>query len=83
MLFNSLDFIAFFVVVLAIVSIWKYKRFQHIFLIISSFFFLYYTDNYFIVLLLFTILIHFYIGRAIYDSKTIIQKKTIFSNIII
>tara|TARA_Y100000590_G_scaffold401389_1_gene486205 strand:+ start:2446 stop:3921 length:1476 start_codon:yes stop_codon:yes gene_type:complete len=78
MLFNSLDFLAFFIIVLAIISIWKYRKFQHIFLITSSFFFLYYTDNYFVVLLLFTILIHFYIGQAIYKSKTILQKKIFF-----
>ena len=78
MLFNSLDFLAFFVIVLTVISIWKYRRFQHVFLIISSFFFLYYTDNYLVILLIITILLHFYIGKAIYNSKTILQKKIFF-----
>jgi alginate O-acetyltransferase complex protein AlgI len=78
MLFNSLDFITFFVVVLVVISIWRYRKFQHIFLIIASFFFLYYTDNYFVSLLIFTILIHFYTGREIYNSKTILRKKFFF-----
>ena len=75
MLFNSIDFLIFFFIVLGVIAIWKYRRFQHIFIIISSFFFLYYTDNYLIVLLLFTILLHFYIGREIFKSVSKKRKK--------
>ena len=75
MLFNSLDFIIFFVIVLAAISIWKYRKFQHLFIIISSLFFLYYTDNYLISLLILTILLHFYTGREIYRSVSVKRKK--------
>ena len=75
MLFNSIDFLIFFFIVLGIIAIWKYRRFQHIFIIISSFFFLYYTDNYLVVLLLFTILLHFYTGREIFKSVSKKRKK--------
>jgi len=75
MLFNSIDFLIFFFIVLGIIAIWKYRRFQHIFIIISSFFFLYYTNNYLVVLLLFTILLHFYTGREIFKSVSKKRKK--------
>ena len=75
MLFNSIDFLIFFFIVLGIIAIWKYRRFQHIFIIISSFFFLYYTNNYLVVLLLFIILLHFYTGREIFKSVSIKRKK--------
>ena len=75
MLFNSIDFLIFFFIVLGIIAIWKYRRFQHIFIIISSFFFLYYTDNYLVVLLLLTIHLHFYTGREIFKSVSKKRKK--------
>ena len=78
MLFNSLDFLIFFFIVLCVISIWKYRKFQHIFIIFSSFFFLYYTDNYLITLLVLTILLHFYVGREIYNSHDILKKKVLF-----
>ena len=78
MLFNSLDFLIFFFIVLSVISFFKFRRFQHLFLIFSSFFFLYYTDNYLITLLIFTILLHFYVGQKIYSSKNFLHKKIFF-----
>ena len=78
MLFNSLDFLIFFFVVLCIISFFKFRRFQHLLIIFSSFFFLYYTDNYLITLLIFTILLHFYVGQKIYNSKDKLHKKIFF-----
>ena len=78
MLFNSLDFLIFFFVVLSIISFFKFRRFQHLFIIFSSLFFLYYTDNYLITLLIFTILLHFYVGQKIHNSKDKLQKKIFF-----
>ena len=71
MLFNTIDFVIFFFLVVGIITILKYRRFQHIFIIFASVFFLYYTNSYLIVILIFTILFHYYIGRQIYkaDSK--------------
>ncbi len=78
MLFNTIEFVVFFVVVLAIITIIKNRKFQHLFLLFTSFFFLYYTDNYLVILLLFTILLHFYTGREIYKSNTRERKKIFF-----
>ena len=78
MLFNSIDFILFFFIAIGFISIFKYPKFQHLFLIFSSFFFLYYTDNYLIILLVGIILLNFYTGKAIFTSKSIKQKKIFF-----
>ena len=69
MLFSSLDFIIFFVIVIGAISLFKFRKFQHILIIISSFYFLFYTDNFLVTLLILTILLHFYTGREIYKSK--------------
>lgn len=68
MLFNSLQFIVFFVIVLASIAIIKKRKFQHLFLLFASYFFFYYSSNYLIVLLLYSTLLDFYLGGAIYKS---------------
>ena len=45
MLFNTIDFVIFFFVVIGLVAILKYRRFQHLYIIFASFFFLYYTGR--------------------------------------
>ena len=78
MLFNSIDFLLFLFVVIGIVAIFRYPKFQHLFLIFSSLFFLYYTDNYLIILLVGIILLNFYSGKAIFISNSLKQKKLFF-----
>jgi len=78
MLFNTIEFVVFFIIVLAAIAIIKNRKFQHLFLLFTSFFFLYYTDNYLIILLLFTILLHFYTGREIHKASTRERKKLFF-----
>ena len=68
MLFNSLQFIVFFVVVLGSIAVIKKRKFQHLFLLFASYFFFYYSSNYLIVLLLYSTLLDFYLGGAIYKS---------------
>ncbi len=75
MLFNTIDFVIFFFIVVGLVSILKYRRFQHLYIIFASIFFLYYTNNYLVVLLIFTILFHYYIGREIYKANSKDRKK--------
>ena len=77
MLFNTIDFIIFFVIVLTALSIIKYRKFQHLFLLIASYFFFYYTSNYLIVLLIFTTIWDFYFGEMIFRAKTVKTKKII------
>ena len=75
MLFNSLQFIVFFVVVLGSVAIIKKRKFQHLFLLFASYFFFYYSSNYLITLLIYSTLLDFYLGGAIYKSTNPQRRK--------
>ena len=77
MLFNTIDFIIFFVVFITIIVAIKDRQFQHIFLLFGSYFFFYYTSNYLIVLLIFTTIWDYYFGNYIYKAKDIKMKKLI------
>lgn len=79
MLFNTIDFVIFFIIVLTTFSIVKHRRFQHLFLLLTSYFFFYYTSNYLIVLLIFTTIWDFYFGEMIYMAKTAKLKKIILA----
>jgi len=78
MLFNTLDFLFFFVIVVGLISLFKFRKFQHIFIIISSFYFIFYTDNFLVTLLISTIILHFYTGREIFKSKDPKRRKIFF-----
>jgi len=75
MLFNSIEFVLFFVIVLAIITIYKNRNFQHIFLLIASCFFLYFCYNYLIGLLIFSIILDFYVGKMIWQTSSKQKKK--------
>jgi alginate O-acetyltransferase complex protein AlgI len=75
MLFNTPEFIVFFIVVLATLAIIKYRKFQHLFLLFASYFFFYFSSNYLITLLIFTTIWDFYFGKAIWKANTTKQKK--------
>ena len=77
MLFNTLDFVIFFIAVCTTIVIVKNRKFQHLFLLGSSYFFFYYSSNYLITLLIFTTIWDFYLGKAIFDAQTIQKKKAI------
>ena len=75
MLFNTPEFIIFFISVLAVISCIKFRRFQHLFLVGSSYFFFYFSNNFLITLLIFSTLLDFYIGKAIFTAKNKKRKK--------
>ena len=75
MLFNTPEFIIFFIFVLAIISCLKFKRFQHLFLVGASYFFFYFSNNFLITLLIYSTLLDFYLGKAIFNSKNKQTKK--------
>lgn len=77
MLFNTIDFVIFFIVVVSILTAIKKRKFQHVFLLVASYFFFYYSSNYLITLLIFTTLWDFYFGAAIYKANSIRKKKAI------
>jgi len=75
MLFNTPDFIIFFVFVFSTIIVIKHKKFQHLFLLFASYFFFYYTSNYLVVLLIVSTLLDFYVAKAIWTSTSISRKK--------
>lgn len=75
MLFNTLDFVIFFIVVLTVFIIIKHRRFQHLFLLAVSYFFFYYSSNYLITLLIFTTVWDFYFGQLIHKANHLTRKK--------
>jgi alginate O-acetyltransferase complex protein AlgI len=79
MLFNTIDFIIFFVSILVIISIFRQRKFQHLFLVIASYFFFYFTSNYLIILLIFSTMLDFYVGKSIWNAKSLQKKKLLLS----
>jgi alginate O-acetyltransferase complex protein AlgI len=75
MLFVSIEFVIFFIVVVATIAIIKYRKFQHLFLLFASYFFFYFSSNFFITLLIFSTILDFYVGKWIWTSKSTHQKK--------
>lgn len=78
MLFNTIDFVIFFIVVITTLFVIKNRKFQHIFLILGSYFFFYYSSNYYITLLIFTTLWDFYLGRIMFNTSTLKKRKILF-----
>ena len=79
MLFSTPEFIIFFICVLAVISCIKFRKFQHLFLLGASYFFFYFSSNFLITLLIYSTLLDYYIGKAIFASKTQKQKKILFA----
>jgi len=77
MLFNSIEFVIFFIFVIALVGIIKERKYQHLILLISSYFFFYFTSNYLIVLLIFSTILDFYVGHEIWKSTSQRKKKVL------
>lgn len=75
MLFNTIDFVIFFFVFLLVIEIIRNRRFQHIFLLGASLFFFYYTNTYYIPILVYTIVLDFYLAKAIYKANSVQRKK--------
>ena len=75
MLFNTPEFIIFLISVLAVISCVKFRRFQHLFLVGASYFFFYFSNNFLITLLIYSSLLDFYLGKAIFNSKNKRTKK--------
>ena len=75
MLFNTIDFILFFIFVLSLIIVIRYRKFQHFLLLVSSYFFFYYTRNHLIILLIFSTVLDFYIGKAVANTQNSVRKK--------
>jgi len=77
MLFNTIDFVVFFILVLTAITIYKNKNFQHFFLLGASYFFFFYSSNYLVSLLIASTLMDYYVGKAIWNSKSVQRKKAL------
>ncbi len=77
MLFSTVEFIIFFLLVLTTIVAIRNRKFQHLFILGASYFFFYYTSNYLIILLIFSTLLDFYAGREIWKTHNITRKKVI------
>ena len=75
MLFNTPEFIIFFISILLIIAIVKMRLFQHLFLLGASYFFFYFSSNYLVTLLIFSTLLDFYVGKAIFETSDKKKKK--------
>ena len=75
MLFNTVDFVVFFFIVVTVVSIIKYRKFQHLFLLAASYFFFYFSNNFLVSLLMISTMLDYYVGQAIWKAKTKKRKK--------
>ena len=77
MLFNSIEFVIFFIFIFAMVCIIKDRKYQHLILLVSSYFFFYFTSNYLLVLLIFSTILDFYVGNEIWKSTSQRKKKVL------
>ena len=75
MLFNSVDFLVFFAVVITISVIIKNKNFSYVFLVAVSYIFFYFSNNFLISLLVFSTVLDFYIAKAIWSTDDKSKKK--------
>jgi len=79
MLFNTIDFVIFFLAVLTVLVIMKNRKFQLLFLLAASYFFFYYTSNYLIFLLVISTVLDFFVGKEIWNSTNLRRKKVLLS----
>ena len=77
MLFNSIDFIVFFTIVIFAVYLIRAKKYQHVLLLVVSYFFFYYSSNYLILLLIFSTVLDYIIGGKIANTINVSRKKVL------
>ena len=75
MLFNSVDFLVFFALVITISVIIKNKNFSHIFLVVASYVFFYFSNNFLISLLIFSTMLDYYFAKEIWSTNSKSKKK--------
>ncbi|MBL6660633.1 MAG: MBOAT family protein [Crocinitomicaceae bacterium] len=77
LIFTQLDFWIFFLMVIAIFSyIHKFKLTRSIFLFVASLFFYFKTSGLLVLLLFSSIVINYFIGKGVWNSVSILKKKT-------
>ena len=69
MLFNTVEFLIFFTIILIALVFIKNQKFQHLLLLGASYFFFYYSSNYLISLLIISTILDFYLAKAIWNTS--------------
>ena len=77
MLFNTFDFLIFFLIVIAALVFVRNRKFHHVFLLLVSYFFLFYSNNVFVVLILISTVLDFYVAQAIAKSNNLNHRKAL------
>ena len=75
MLFNTIEFVIFFTVIIVLLVLLKNRQFQIGSVLVASYFFFYFTSNYLITLLVFTTIWNYYFAQAIWNSNSQSKKK--------
>ena len=75
MLFNTIDFVIFFIVILTAFSILRTRKYQFLLLLGGSYFFFYYSSNYLFFLLIVSTLLDYFVGQEIWKSNNITKRK--------
>ena len=63
------------ILVLAVISCIKFRKFQHLFLLGASYFFFILSSNVLVTLLIFSTLLDYYVAKAIFAAQTKKRKK--------
>jgi len=77
MLFNTIEFVVFFLAVLTIIVLIKNRRFHHIFLVGASYFFFYFSSNILLTLLISSTILDYFVAQEIWKAKSKAKKKVL------
>ena len=77
MLFNTIEFVVFFLAVLTVIVLIKNRKFQHIFLVASSYFFFYFSSNILLTLLVSSTILDYFVAQAIWKTNSKSKKKAL------
>lgn len=77
--FTTIDFIVFFVCILAAIAVIKHRKFQHLILLGGSYYFYYFSSNYLIVVLIYSTVLDYYLAKIIYKMKDPLKKKLLIT----
>lgn len=75
MLFNTIDFVVFFVFVISIITVIRNRNFNLVFLIGVSYFFFYFSNNFLISLLVFSTILDYFVAKEIWRTNDKSKKK--------
>lgn len=75
MLFNTVQFAIFMIILILAIELFRKKNLQLSILVLASYVFYYFDSAFLFVLLLFSSVLDFYCGRKIYESDTLKKRK--------